>query len=46
MDPSPATSLHEPAATRSTEAGGLRARSRRCCILRGQVPERLTRYWR
>jgi hypothetical protein len=45
MGPSPPTSLHEPAATRPTEASGLRPRPWRCHILRGHVPERPTRYW-
>jgi hypothetical protein len=38
MGPSPPTSLHEPAATRPTEASALRPRPWGCHILRGHVP--------
>jgi hypothetical protein len=40
MGPSPPTSLHEPAATRPTEASALRPRPWGCRILRDHVPER------
>ena len=45
MGTSPPTSLHEPAATRPTEASSSLPRPWGCHIFRGHLPERPTRYW-